>query len=289
MFYTYLHRRESDNKPFYIGKGQKKRAWSHNGRNPHWSRTVAKHGLKVEVCAEWPTEDEAFEHEKFLIACFKDLGYELVNKTCGGEGLSGMLHSDEAKAKISKANRGLKRSDAFKELMKRPKSEEHKALLAAAQLGKKASESSKLKRSESHKKLWLDPEYARRMSESRTGLKRSEQGRKNISESLKGHTVSEETREKISKSLTGVEQSEDRKKKSGVAVKKAHSENPSYALKISAASKSMWADPKHSEKLKAIHKANWADPEFRAKMLEARATKRAAKRAAKSQELNHGY
>jgi hypothetical protein len=72
MYYTYLHRRESDNKPFYIGKGLGKRAWAHRGRNDYWARTVAKHGLKVEIVAEWKTEEEAFEHEKFLISCFRE-------------------------------------------------------------------------------------------------------------------------------------------------------------------------------------------------------------------------
>jgi hypothetical protein len=101
MFYTYLHRRESDNKPFYIGKGQGKRAWAHSSRNPHWKNTVAKHGLKVEVCAEWPTENAAFEHERFLIDCFRDLGHNLVNLTEGGEGKSGCVDSPETRKKKS--------------------------------------------------------------------------------------------------------------------------------------------------------------------------------------------
>lgn len=101
-YYTYLHRRESDNLPFYIGKGQGRRAWAHKGRNPHWERTVAKHGLKVEICAEWSTEVEAFEHEKFLIACFRDMEANLCNKTDGGDGASGMQHTPEEVARIKR-------------------------------------------------------------------------------------------------------------------------------------------------------------------------------------------
>lgn len=65
LFYTYLHRRASDNLPFYIGKGKGDRAYRTNHRNPYWHRTVRKHGLTVEVLAHWLTEAEAFEHEKF--------------------------------------------------------------------------------------------------------------------------------------------------------------------------------------------------------------------------------
>lgn len=106
MFYTYLHRRASDGQPFYVGKGKGDRAHRTNHRNPYWHKTVKKHGLQVEIVAHWPTEAEAFEHEKFLIWCFKDMGCKLVNQTEGGEGQSGYEHSDETKQKIRAANIG---------------------------------------------------------------------------------------------------------------------------------------------------------------------------------------
>lgn len=94
-FYTYIHTRASDNKPFYVGKGKGRRAHETRGRNDHWKRTVAKHGLKVDIAAEWPTEAEAFEHEKFLIACFRDMKMPLVNQTDGGDGLAGYVLTPE--------------------------------------------------------------------------------------------------------------------------------------------------------------------------------------------------
>lgn len=100
-FYTYIHLRESDNKVFYVGKGQGKRAWAHKGRNPHWRSVAAKHGVKVEVCAHWPTEQEAFNHEKFLLECFRDMGAPLTNLTDGGEGTSGCVPSQETLDKRS--------------------------------------------------------------------------------------------------------------------------------------------------------------------------------------------
>ncbi len=60
LYYTYLHRRADDNLPFYVGKGKGDRAHRTNHRNPHWHRTVKKHGLQIEIVAHWSTEVEAF-------------------------------------------------------------------------------------------------------------------------------------------------------------------------------------------------------------------------------------
>lgn len=101
MFYTYAHYKP-DNSVFYIGKGRGRRAWAKDNRNPHWRHVVAKHGEhKVEVLAQWPTEQEAFEHEKFLIWCFRKMGCSMANITDGGDGPSGYRHTDETKAKLS--------------------------------------------------------------------------------------------------------------------------------------------------------------------------------------------
>lgn len=101
MFYTYAHYKP-DNSVFYIGKGHGRRAWSNKNRNQHWCNVVAKHGEpKVEVLAQWATEEEAFEHEKFLIWCFRDTGQSMANITDGGEGPVGYRHTKETKAKLS--------------------------------------------------------------------------------------------------------------------------------------------------------------------------------------------
>jgi hypothetical protein len=94
MHYTYIHRRESDNAIFYTGKGKGRRAWSTHGRSEHWHRVKAKHGCKVEIVAPWPTEAETFEHEKFLISCFRAMGEPLVNLTEGGEGATGFKFTE---------------------------------------------------------------------------------------------------------------------------------------------------------------------------------------------------
>lgn len=101
MFCTYSHHKP-DGTLFYIGKGSIKRAHAKDNRNPHWKNIVAKHGAhKVEILANWETEADALEHEKFLIGCFRDLGFSLANITDGGDGVSGHKHSAETKAKMS--------------------------------------------------------------------------------------------------------------------------------------------------------------------------------------------
>lgn len=107
MFYTYAHYKP-DNSVFYIGKGRGRRAWAKDNRNPHWRNVVAKHGEhKVEVLAQWPTEQEAFEHEIFLIETFKLMGFALSNITFGGDGASGYKHTLETKKALSDHHRRL--------------------------------------------------------------------------------------------------------------------------------------------------------------------------------------
>jgi len=104
-FYTYAYLRE-DRTPYYIGKGTKYRAFdrSRKGAKPPTDKSrIIK--LKQNL-----TEEEAFKHEKYMIAVFgrKDLGTGiLVNKTDGGDGPAGgtpwnkgKKHSTETKRKI---------------------------------------------------------------------------------------------------------------------------------------------------------------------------------------------
>lgn len=111
MFYTYLHKTAAG-EVFYVGKGKDRRAWVHSGRNrsASWHQMVSSRGLQVEILAHWPTEAEAFEHEKFLISCFKDMGSCLLNATNGGGGASGMKQSHQSNALRAAALVGRKRS-----------------------------------------------------------------------------------------------------------------------------------------------------------------------------------
>ena len=99
MFYTYAHTKQ-DGTIFYIGKGKGYRAQATCHRNKHWKNIVAKEGLNVQILAEWKDEQEAFEHEKLLIACFRDMRYKLANYSNGGEGPTGNKHSETTKNKM---------------------------------------------------------------------------------------------------------------------------------------------------------------------------------------------
>lgn len=179
--YTYIHRCADDiSRIFYVGKGVNNRYRSHEYRNKHWHAVVAKHGLFAEKVAAWKTHSEALEHEKFLIACFRDMNLQLCNLTNGGDGNAGWKHTPEALAKMSVASRGRKLTDEVKAKISlanrgnksrtgHKNSDEHKAKIAAiwkgkmlsgehrrklslAKLGKKASLETRAKMSESHKK-----------------------------------------------------------------------------------------------------------------------------------------
>jgi len=135
-FYVYVHRREDDGRIFYIGKGTRYRAW-HVGkmRSKYWNRIVSKHGRTVHIAVSGLTNAQAIAIE---IDFIKHYGMEnLCNMTDGGEGVSGRIHSEETKRKISLSNIGkLKPSiRGEKNHMHNP---ETKAKISAALKGRKA-------------------------------------------------------------------------------------------------------------------------------------------------------
>jgi hypothetical protein len=121
MFYTYAHY-TPQGRLFYIGKGQHGRAHSKHGRSSYWNKIVAKHGSpEVQILANWDTEEEVFSHERLLISCFRDLGYKLCNLSNGGEGPSGMKHSEEVKEKLRVFHMGNTWRKGFKHSEERKK------------------------------------------------------------------------------------------------------------------------------------------------------------------------
>jgi hypothetical protein len=144
--YSYLHRRADTNEVFYIGKGQRKRAWDVNLRSNWWKATVTKAGgFEAKVLAYWSTEVEALEHEKFLIACFRDLDAPLCNMTEGVDGCSGRVVSVETRAKLSAAasKQDLAKLRAAK--LGKPLPPEHRAKIGAAGKGRRHSVEAKAK------------------------------------------------------------------------------------------------------------------------------------------------
>jgi hypothetical protein len=101
-FYTYAYLRE-DRTPYYIGKGKGNRAFikSRKGVKP------PKDITRIIFLKQNITEEEAFKHEKYMIAVLgrKDLGTGILrNLTDGGQGSSGAIRSEEWKRNIIKAD-----------------------------------------------------------------------------------------------------------------------------------------------------------------------------------------
>jgi len=90
-FYVYIHRRQSDGKAFYVGKGKDRRAFQCVGRNGWWHRIKNKHGLNVEIYRSGMSEVCAFSLEKVLIWALKANGADLCNISSGGLGASGVV------------------------------------------------------------------------------------------------------------------------------------------------------------------------------------------------------
>ena len=118
--FIYLHRKASTNEPFYVGKGRLHkgtwdRAHAHDSRSLAWRRTVAKHGLLVEIVASCATDKVAQEIERLWISEIgrRDLGLgTLVNLTDGGDGHAGLIQSPETLHKRS-INASRRRSQAW--------------------------------------------------------------------------------------------------------------------------------------------------------------------------------
>lgn len=97
MFYVYVHRRLSSGVPFYVGKGHGARAHTQKGRNPHWRNIVAKDGgIDVEIIGRNLDEEMAFLVEVEAIDRYRRLGVKLVNRTDGGEGVTGYRNPNGA-------------------------------------------------------------------------------------------------------------------------------------------------------------------------------------------------
>lgn len=103
-FYTYAYLRK-DGTPYYIGKGQRDRAYSKNHINifvPPKERILF---LKKNLL-----EEEAFKHEKYMIFVFgrKDLGTGILhNRTEGGEGTANISDITKEKMRVKKLGKSL--------------------------------------------------------------------------------------------------------------------------------------------------------------------------------------
>lgn len=195
-FYVYMHSRISDGKPFYIGKGRGKRAWSVKSRNALWHRIVAKHGLSVEILHADLTEKEAFSLEKSTIVLFGLAN--LANMTEGGEGHCGLSPSPETRRKISEANSNP--------------SAEIRARKSAAATGRVLSAESRAKLSASKRNM-------------------SDETRRKMGDARRSWAFTEDTKEKMRRAISGRKLTDDWKRKIGEAGEKPISTKGGLAFK----------------------------------------------------------
>lgn len=117
IYYVYRHIRLDTGLPFNIGKGKEGRAFSPRNRNLEWTEIVKKYGYRVEILISNLEENLAFFWERKLIDLYKKQNIKLVNKTNGGQGASGRIHTEETKKKLSIAHTGKVMGEDFKKVM----------------------------------------------------------------------------------------------------------------------------------------------------------------------------
>jgi hypothetical protein len=164
IYYTYAYLRE-DKTPYYIGKGQGNRAYKRRKTDIK----PPKDKSKIIFLKQNLTEEEAFKHEIYMIAVFgrKDLGTGILhNKTDGGDGASGLIHSGETKRKISKAQKGKIVSEETKRKMSEAKKGENNPFY-----GKSPSEETKIKIGEASKGRTHSKEIKIKIGEASKGRK----------------------------------------------------------------------------------------------------------------------
>jgi NUMOD3 motif len=185
-YYTYAYLRE-DKTPYYIGKGKGNRLYKKG------SRVFAppKDKSRIIYLKQNLTEEEAFKHEIYMIDVFgrKDLGTGILyNRTGGGDGVSGVIRSEETRRKISVANKGENHP-----MYNKTHSEESKRKISVAKKGENNHNYGKI----------FSEETRRKMSESSKNP--SEETRKKLSDTNRGEnnpnygkTASEETKKRMS-------------------------------------------------------------------------------------------
>lgn len=145
MAYVYRHIRLDKNEPFYIGIGSDlnyKRSRAKSGRNKIWYDIVSKTNYDIEILIDNISWEQALSKEIEFISIYGriDKGNgTLCNLTDGGEGVLGIIHTEETKQKLSKIFKGHKHTketiEKIREAGRRPCKEETKKKISLANKG----------------------------------------------------------------------------------------------------------------------------------------------------------
>lgn len=209
-------------KPFYCGKTIKDPAVRLIGHRVDArrdsKRPVAKmlrecgEHVQIDVIEVVPVGQNWVERERFWIATLRHFHPDCVNVQRGGEGTPGLIHSDESRAKMSAARKGVKRAQPF--------SAEHRAKISAARKGVKRGP--------------FSVEHLANLSAAIKGRTFSDEWRAKLSAAAKGRKLSAEHRAKVGEAGKGRKQSAETiaKREATMAAIRA---TPEYRAKMSAA------------------------------------------------------
>lgn len=114
-----------------VGRPRRHKYLPKKGRLTHkqaWLRGLLDSGFMFEICIlKVSTAASLSSDEVEVIARYRSLGYRLTNLTNGGDGATGYVPTEEARARMSAVAKG------------KPKSPEHVLAAATAKRGKKMS------------------------------------------------------------------------------------------------------------------------------------------------------
>jgi hypothetical protein len=175
-FYAYIHCKP-DGTPFYVGKGNENRIKRiKRVSNPHHTNIVNKYGIENILVGkmECSTEAISLSLERGLIKRLKIMGFDIANLTDGGEGVSGLVMSENAKEKMRLAKVGKKLS------------KEHIEKIRNSNTGRSISEESRKKLSLSRLGIVFSDDHKSKLRAAKIGIKFSDEHRKNLSAAIAG-------------------------------------------------------------------------------------------------------
>jgi len=170
QYYIYAHYKKNTEHIFYIGLGQKTRAWVSTGENQRtdrWHNIVNKYGYEIKILNSFCSQEDVNMLEPILITEYKLRGQCEANYQSGGNDY-GYMHKD-TKDKISRSITEMWQDEGYKIKQKEGfnKAKELNAISNRINWQnpefrakhKKGVENARGKLSDSITKKWQDPEY----------------------------------------------------------------------------------------------------------------------------------